>query len=821
VTEPDCPDETELLALAQGTLVGGDRTRVIEHLDGCAACRAAVAGAATEVDQQPEADGGAIGRYTLVRPIGAGAMGIVFEARDPELDRSVAIKLLRRQLGSDDEPRPEPRLGGEARSLAKLAHPNVVAAYEVARHDGDLYLVMELVEGPTLAGWLDAAPRSTREVLAMFQQAGQGLAAAHAAGIVHRDFKLDNVLVGADGRARVTDFGLASGTLSRPPAELDSRIVALTRTGALAGTPAFMAPEVLRGGGASAASDQFAFAVSLWIGLYGVRPFEGATVAELIADSDRGQPRTSGRRVDKGVRAIVERGLAPDPAHRWPSVSAMLTALERTSTSPTRRRYVAGVAVLAIAGTVGIATTRTGVERTCPVVEADMLWDPSVAQSVQASIARVDPARASLVTQAVGTAIEAWRQRWRAARTEACALGGSVGELRGACLDLMRLQPETMVRQLATNADPALVESAIDASRRLPDPRSCVGTVRSTGDGTLPALLLDRRLAEARALHKLGRFPAARDIAAAVRTEAAAQQLNGVELRATLLLAESQSDSGQRKDALATFDRTITLAVAADDDKVLAEALVHLVSVYAAGADMSGHELANTLATAALERAGNDPELVAMLAHGRCRAGWRRPSEPERGKRNCDEAERQWRALRGDDAAELGWVENQRGLLAHVTNHFDEAITHFLAFEKISLRSHGPTYSNIDVARVNAADAMIKLGRMAQAEPILRDLVTRRDWGSAYNGLGQALLARGAYDEAIAAFRSASAAGKKNGFPEDDCQGQMGVADVLAVRGDRAGSVAQLAAAVKFCTERGVADTEALAAGVRAHWPAR
>lgn len=814
-----CPDETELLAFADGSLVGGDRSRVIEHLDGCAACRAAVAGAAAEVDGQPETDG-TIGRYTLVRPIGAGAMGIVFEARDPELDRAVAIKLLRRQLGSDDELRLEQRLWGEARSLAKLAHPNVVAAYEVARHEGDLYLVMELVEGPTLAGWLAADRRSAREVIAMFGQAGRGLEAAHAAGIVHRDFKLDNVLVGADGRARVTDFGLASGTLSRPVTTLDGRSVALTMTGALAGTPAFMAPEVLRGESASVASDQFAFAVSLWIGLYGVRPFDGATVGELLAESERGQPRRSGRRVDSRVRAIVERGLEPDPARRWTSVGAMLDALDRTSTSPTSRRYVAGVAVLAIAGTVGLATRREAPVRTCPVAEADGLWTPSIAASVQASIARVEPARALVVTDAVGSAIETWVQRWRIARTDACALGGSVGELRGACLDLMRLQPETMVRQLA-NADAALVENAIDAARRLPDPRSCVGTVHASGDGTLPALVLDRQLAEARGLHRLGRFPATRDIAASVRMRASAQGLAGVELRATLLLAESQSDSGQRKDALATFDRAIALAMAANDQAALAEALVHLVSVYAAGGDLSGHELANTLATAALQRAGNDPELVAMLAHGRCRAGWRRPSEPERGKRNCDEAERQWRALRGEDAAELGWVENQRGLLAHVTNHFDEAITHFLAFERISLRSHGPTYSNIDVARVNAADAMIKLGRMAEAEPILRDLVTRRDWGSAYNGLGQVLLARGAYDEAIAAFRSASAAGKKNGFPEDDCQGQMGIADVLAIRGDRAGSVAQLTAAVKQCTEAGVADTEALAAGVRAHWPAR
>ena len=262
----DCPSEDRLLAFAGGASAAADRAAIIDHLDGCAECRAVVVAVSAD---EPGATTAPlrIGRYLVERPIGAGAMGLVFRARDAELDRAVALKLLRRSLDSDDDERLEQRLLGEARALAKLAHPNVVAVFEVARHDGELYLVMELIEGPTLSAWLLAAARTTDEVLAMFAQAGRGLAAAHAAGIVHRDVKLDNVLVGADGRARITDFGLATGALAGPLPEVHGDDIALTMTGALAGTPAYMAPEVLRGGDATPQSDQFGFAVALWCGL--------------------------------------------------------------------------------------------------------------------------------------------------------------------------------------------------------------------------------------------------------------------------------------------------------------------------------------------------------------------------------------------------------------------------------------------------------------------------------------------------------------------------------------------------------------------------
>ena len=220
-------------------------------------------------------EGVRIGRYRLAQCIGRGGMGVVWSAHDDELDRTVAIKLLRPELGDLG-----PRLDKEARALARLNHPNVVSVFDVGTHEGQRFIAMEFVDGETLRTWLET-PRALPEILAAFVGAGRGLAAAHAVGLVHRDFKPDNVLVGRDGRARVLDFGLArppSGPELQPSAidlDADPRATALTRDGALLGTPAYMAPEQHLGLTADARSDQFAFAVALFDAVYGQPPFRG------------------------------------------------------------------------------------------------------------------------------------------------------------------------------------------------------------------------------------------------------------------------------------------------------------------------------------------------------------------------------------------------------------------------------------------------------------------------------------------------------------------------------------------------------------------
>ncbi|MCB9749087.1 MAG: serine/threonine protein kinase [Myxococcales bacterium] len=201
-----------------------------------------------------------IGRFRVVDRLGAGGMGVVYLAHDPELDRRVAIKVLRERGGGREA---ASRLQREAQAIARVAHPNVVAVHETGVHEGAVFVVMEHVEGRSLRTWLEEHARTPAEILDVFAGAGAGLAAAHAVGLVHRDFKPENVIVGADGRPRVLDFGLARSVLAEQlvtlPTEGAGPLDELTRTGAVLGTPSYMSPEQFLGGRLSPASDQFSF----------------------------------------------------------------------------------------------------------------------------------------------------------------------------------------------------------------------------------------------------------------------------------------------------------------------------------------------------------------------------------------------------------------------------------------------------------------------------------------------------------------------------------------------------------------------------------
>jgi len=275
--------------------------------------------------------GARLGRYVVLGRLGAGGMGVVYAAWDPELDRRVAVKLLHRRVGGTDGPA---RMLREAQALARLQHENVLAVHDVGQIDDRVFVATELVPGGTLAAWLAGHP-PFREVLRVFEKAGRGLQAAHAAGLVHRDFKPENVLLGPESRVRVVDFGLArtdtsdertatgssSGSLLASP---------LTQVGAIVGTPAYMAPEQHAGDAVGPAADQFAFAVALWEGLYGERPFAGTTVqavrAEVLAGRIRPAPRGP---VPRRLQGLLARALEVAPERRYPSMEALLAALVR------------------------------------------------------------------------------------------------------------------------------------------------------------------------------------------------------------------------------------------------------------------------------------------------------------------------------------------------------------------------------------------------------------------------------------------------------------------------------------------------------------
>jgi serine/threonine protein kinase len=301
-------DETAALVLAH-ELDEQALAEVEAHIDGCAECFALLASLAETATPSPEPAqpaealasvedvptkgprvwkrGSTIGRYILVEQVGAGGMGTVFAAEDPALARTIAIKLVRTTLRSD---RSNGNLLAEARMMAQLSHRNVVPVYDVGSQDDFVFLAMELIEGMNLRQWLLAEKRSWREVQRVFLEAGRGLVAAHRAGLVHRDFKPDNVLVGRDARVVVTDFGLAHSTLS--PSDR------------VAGTLVYMAPEQRDGQVADAQSDQFSFCVALSEALTGERPASNERDARMPA----------------WLARIVARGMSPHPGARFASM---------------------------------------------------------------------------------------------------------------------------------------------------------------------------------------------------------------------------------------------------------------------------------------------------------------------------------------------------------------------------------------------------------------------------------------------------------------------------------------------------------------------
>jgi hypothetical protein len=362
-------------------IAGRDRERLSEERgvaasrgdspeDGASDDRRAPSGSDPVATTVPPTPG--FGRFRVLGKAGSGAMGVVYAAYDPTLDRRVALKVLR---GAANRGRERDRIRREALALARVSHPNVVSVYEVGEADGRLFVAMEYVDGPDLEAWLASRPSDWRATVAMFAQVGRGLAAAHAQGLVHRDFKPGNVLVGSEARPRIIDFGLArvaegadDEAPDDPPAG-DAALLSspLTRTGHLLGTPAYMAPELLAGGHPTPASDQFAFCVALFEGLYGMPPFPRDSLPMLRAAMARGEltvPEATAAPAE--VLAILRRGLAATPDARWPSLTALLASLDAVDgvgldlVRGWRARVLVGASGLLLAGIKGLAVLVDG-----------------------------------------------------------------------------------------------------------------------------------------------------------------------------------------------------------------------------------------------------------------------------------------------------------------------------------------------------------------------------------------------------------------------------------------------------------------------------
>jgi eukaryotic-like serine/threonine-protein kinase len=402
-----CPGDDTITLFTCGGLEEQDRTAIEGHLADCASCRKVVGVLRTALPHMSHdpatsgllaktgllAPGTAIGRYRIQELVGAGGMGVVYGAFDPDLDRKVALKLLYPALGAGDSGLVA-RLRRESKAMARLKHENVATIHDIGSYNDQLFLVLEYVEGTTLRAWV-GGDRPWTETLDTFLAAGRGLAAAHGAGIVHCDFKPDNVLIAGDGRPVVTDFGLAQIVADTrglagdaPPTGVEGSFVMRTAHGQLFGTPAYMAPERFdEATEVQVQSDVFAFCVSLYEVLYGYRPFAGTSLAEVRKSIESGviaEPPASA--VPPRIHRVLERGLSPDRAIRHASMTELLDEL---APKPRRRSlwWAVAAAVVLVGGGAAWMFARGDEPATCDARgELAGTWDASVRTRVGAAM---------------------------------------------------------------------------------------------------------------------------------------------------------------------------------------------------------------------------------------------------------------------------------------------------------------------------------------------------------------------------------------------------------------------------------------------------
>ncbi len=732
-----CPTDDVLGALVQRVLDEEESERVRAHLDECELCAQAVAatvrgrasgseGASTvlgrpiltrpETCEQRDASpiGSKVGRYGVRALLGAGGMGHVYEAYDAELERAIALKVIRPELA---QPFTE-RLVRESRLMAKVSHPSVITVYDVGRDGERVFIAMELIRGATLGAHLARRQAGWREIVELFERAGAGLAAAHRAGIVHRDFKPENVLVELDGdvvsRVVVTDFGIARAySIQEDPdcvgvgSTSDPR---MTSTCNAIGTPAYMAPEQLTGGSVDLRGDVFSFATSLWEALFGVRPFPGTSV-EQIRDAMKRSPQPPNRSVPSAVVRVLERGLAIDPVERWPDMIAFVRQLSVVRSRRRRVQLLAGVTALVATGTMGALLAAW------PANE-DPCSRPSLAVDTAAlRTAITDPTALAKIE----TAVTAWR------RTQAATCSADRHPAQApptaTCLDARRLEITGVVEDLSA----ARGAQAQRFVALVGDPALCAEPVPSMLFAKVPTdPALRRRVSALR-----GRLFAAEDardhanfaVAIAEATQIAAeasQTWPAVHAEALFVLGSAQARGGDGTLAKVTLKQAAAVAETAHHDIIAANAWIQLVIGAADEENAPDRDLEYiTQAEGALARLGHPPLETALseYAKGTTLTSLARFAEAEKSLRHAVELATSAvpsvlpKALHG-----VGYLYEQQG------RYQDAVESYRLALDK--LRDDDPTTaSNAVTFRQRLAVNLAFLGRTSEAEAFARDAV--------------------------------------------------------------------------------------------------
>jgi len=697
-----------------------------------------------------------IGRFVVVREIGHGGMGVVYSAYDEELDRRVAIKLLRSTHSQSPDARR--RMLREAQAMARLSHPNVAQIHEIGEFDGQIFLAMEYVQGQTLRAWVCSVPeRSQREILNMFLQAGRGLAAAHAAGLVHRDFKPDNVLVGDDGRARVVDFGLAApmdgdqlGPVhpligdrmaqastwmdTQPPdAEATPATERLTRTGTILGTLAYMSPEQRRGQVADARSDQYSFCITLYEAFYGRRPFA------RNVDAEAGRidlPRDS--KVPRRLHQALVVGLSAAPATRWPGMDALLVELARDPGAIRRPWLLATTTALAIGAAGSCLYHRRESES---VICQDLgprlagTWDNERKEALRGAFLQVPRAHAEATWARTEVTIDAFAAAWVEMSRENCEATHVRGEQSGEALDLRTLclarrrHDLQALTDVYAAADAQVVDNAVQAAQSLPSLDRCANlealrtTVRPPNDPAQRANVerLRARLAEAHALHQAGKLKEGLTLLEPLLAEVEVVAHPPLTAQAMHVLGRLQ-EKFDPEAAERSLYAAIRAGAAGRDDMLIAQALTRLVYVIG----------------------GVKHEYTAALALGRAAEA---------------------AVIRdGDSPIERAELDNHLGIVRFYMGDFEQALKHHQRALDARTAAFGPYHPAVAKSLSNLGATLTKLARFDEAALRQQQSIVlyERTLGpdhpllaSAENNLGIVRDKQGRFAEAIEHYRRA------------------------------------------------------------------
>ena len=730
-------DENAIIAFVDGNLSPLEVSQLREHLDGCPDCLALVA--VMVKDRAPElaptivahgshrasaaklprslAPGAHVGPYVIERLLGAGGMGVVYAARDPRLDRTVALKLIRQEHGSDTLAE---RLRRESKALARLSHPNVTVVYELGAADDEIYVAMEYVDGKNLRAWLRDERPTRREILATYTRAGRGLAAAHAAGLVHRDFKPDNVLIAADRSVKVTDFGLARLTgevLAPEPGLADgSAEQVLTMTGAVVGTPAYMAPEQFGRGAIDARADQFAFCVSLFEALYGARPFRGDSVDALRVAVLAGKIDVPRARVAPRIRRALLRGLSADAEKRFPSMQALLAAI-----APRRGRVTLAVAGLGVPAAAAIAalTFARPTDKPCRGAGAEIarVWNPEKRANVRAAFIATHAAAAEQTWNSIEHGIDTYASAWTAMHVGACEAtrvhreqSEAVLDMRMACLEHRRSELDALLSVFG-HADAVTVSRAREAMIGLGEIAACADVEALSRRAPLPTDAAQRkryeslraRIDRTKALANVARFKEA--LPELVALEAETKEFPALEAEAAVNRAYVLGEQGNLPAAEQTFFRALVRGQAARADDVVAHAAIGLAYINGRRQQRATEGLRwADFAAAAIAAKGGDDLMTVRVGSIRgtiLDAAGRLPEAEAEHRKALELVKR-----RAPDSTLEGEVLDGLGITLVAEGKTDEAIRSFERALAIRIEQFGAIHALTASTRTNLANVL-------------------------------------------------------------------------------------------------------------------